>query len=76
MPRPMEYQHASEDFDRFLCRVIDETDLTTRNQAYTTTQGVLYAFRCRLTLKNSIIFAGVLPPILRAIFVVDWDLDV
>lgn len=75
MPRPVEYQHASEDFDRFLCELIDQTGLTTRNQAYTTAQGVLYAFRRRLILKDAIRFAGVLPPILRAIFVADWKVD-
>jgi uncharacterized protein (DUF2267 family) len=75
MPRPMEYQHASEEFDRFLCKVIDLTGLTTRNQAYTTVQGVLYAFRRRLVLKDAIRFAGVLPPIVRAIFVANWDLE-
>jgi len=75
MPRPMEYQHASDDFDRFLSKVIEQTGLTTRNQAYTTVQGVLYAFRRRLPLKDAILFAGVLPPILRAIFVADWDPD-
>ncbi|MFG1403805.1 DUF2267 domain-containing protein [Xanthobacter sediminis] len=75
MPRPIEYQHASEDFDRFLCKLIEQTELATRNQAYTTVQGVLYAFRRRLTLKDAIRFAGVLPPILRAIFVADWNVD-
>ncbi|WP_234050584.1 MULTISPECIES: DUF2267 domain-containing protein [unclassified Xanthobacter] len=75
MPRPFEYQHASEDFDRFLCKLIEQTELATRNQAYTTVQGVLYAFRRRLTLKDAIRFAGVLPPILRAIFVADWNVD-
>lgn len=75
MPRPIEYQRASEEFDRFLCELMDQTGLATRNQAYTTVQGVLYAFRRRLTLKDAIRFAGVLPPILRAIFVADWNVD-
>jgi len=75
MPRPIEYRHASDDFERFLCMEIDQTGLTTRNQAYTTTQGVLYVFRRHLTLKDAIMFAGVMAPSLRAIFVADWDLD-
>ncbi len=75
MPRPIEYQHSSDDFDRFLCKLIEQTGLTTRNQAYTTAQAVLYVFRRRLALKDAIRFAGVLPPILRAIFVADWDVD-
>jgi uncharacterized protein (DUF2267 family) len=36
-------------------------------------QGVLQVFRRRLGLKGAIRFANVLPPILRAIFVDDWD---
>ncbi|MBY6243288.1 DUF2267 domain-containing protein [Methylosinus sp. Sm6] len=73
MPIPMEYQHASEAFDRFLRLVIERTGLTTRNQAYTTAQGVLLAFRRRLDIHDAIRFAGALPPVLRALFVADWD---
>lgn len=36
-------------------------------------QGVLQTFRRRLTLPEAIRFAGVLPPVLRAIFVADWN---
>jgi len=46
---PMEYQHASEDFDRFLRMVIDVSGLPTRNQAYTMVQAVL---RHRLDVGN------------------------
>ena len=73
MPMPMAYQHASEEFERFLRLVIERSGLTTRNQAYTTTQGVLLTFRRRLEIHDAIRFAGVLPPVLRAIFVADWD---
>ena len=38
-------------------------------------QGVLLTFRRRLTLSDAIRFAGILPPMLRAIFVADWDVD-
>ena len=38
-------------------------------------QGVLYAFRARLDLKEAVRFAGELPAVLRAIFVADWDTD-
>lgn len=75
MPIPVEYQHASDDFHRFLRRVMEESGLSTSNQAYTTVQGVLYAFRRRLSVKQAILFAGVLRPIVRAIFVADWDVD-
>jgi uncharacterized protein (DUF2267 family) len=67
----MDYQHASEEFERFLRAVVENTGLATRNQAYTTAEGVLRAFRRRLDIRQAIAFAGVLPPVLRAIFVAD-----
>ncbi|MBG0809274.1 DUF2267 domain-containing protein [Methylosinus sp. H3A] len=73
MPIPMDYQHASEEFERFLRLVVERSGLTTRNQAYTTAQSVLLTFRRRLEMRDAIRFAGVLPPVLRAIFVADWD---
>jgi uncharacterized protein (DUF2267 family) len=36
-------------------------------------QGVLQAFRRRLDIKDAILFAGILPVGLRALFVADWD---
>ena len=73
MPMPMELQRASQEFEAYLADTRETTGLTTRNQIYTTTQGVLHSFRRRLDLDEAIRFAGVLPPILRAIFVADWD---
>ncbi|ARN80388.1 DUF2267 domain-containing protein [Methylocystis bryophila] len=75
MPMPMEYQYASEEFERFLRDAIDASGLTTRNQVYTMTQGVLRVFRRRLDVGDALRFANVLPPVLRAIFVADWDLN-
>lgn len=75
MPMPLDYQHASEDFERFLREVITRTGLSTRNQAFTTVQAVLLAFRRRLDLRDALRFAQKLPPLLRAIFVADWDVD-
>ncbi|MFG1401117.1 DUF2267 domain-containing protein [Xanthobacter sediminis] len=73
MPIPMDLQHASEDFERFLGDARDTAGLATRNQAYTMVEGVLRAFRRRLPLEDAIRFASVLPPVVRAIFVADWD---
>ncbi len=73
MPIPMEIQHASEEFEAFLVDARDRSGLATRNQTYTMTQGVLQAFRRRLSVADAIRFAGVLPPVLRAIFVADWN---
>jgi|SRR5579883_777377 len=70
---PMELQHASADFERFLADAKELSGLATRNQVYTMVQGVLQVFRRRLDLEDAIRFANVLPPLLRAIFVADWD---
>lgn len=75
MTIPMDIQHAGEDFERFLADARDAAGLATRNQTYTMVEGVLLVFRRRLGMKDAIRFAGVLPPILRAIFVAHWDLD-
>ncbi len=71
----MEIQHATEYFERFMIDARDNAHLTTRNQTYTMIQGVLIAFRKRLDYRQAIGFANVLPPVLRAIFVADWNLD-
>lgn len=73
MPMPMEYRQASRDFDRFMEDLKAVSMLRTSHQAYTMLQAVLQAFRCRLTVQEAIEFADVLPPVLRAIFVSDWD---
>ncbi|MEP9366134.1 DUF2267 domain-containing protein [Xanthobacter sp. VNH20] len=75
MPIPLALQHASEDFERFLADARDGAGLATRNQTYTMVEGVLRTFRRRLTPAEAIRFAQVLPPVLRAIFVSDWDLS-
>ncbi|WP_306029800.1 DUF2267 domain-containing protein [Stappia sp. MMSF_3263] len=75
MTIPAEYSNASVVFDRFLEDARDRAGLATRNQTYTMVQGVLQVFRARLELEEAIRFAGVLPPLLRAIFIADWDLD-
>ena len=37
-------------------------------------EGALRTFRRRLSVEDAIRFANILPPVLRAIFVADWDL--
>jgi uncharacterized protein (DUF2267 family) len=73
MTVPNEYRRASADFDALLAAIAEEAGLATRHQAYTTLQGVLLAFRRRLTAQEGILFVQVLPPMLRALFVMDWD---
>lgn len=73
MPMPQDYQTASQIFDRILEQVKDELSLATRNQAYTTLQAVLFVFRRRLTPDQVLQFADILPAMIRAIFVADWE---
>jgi uncharacterized protein (DUF2267 family) len=75
MTIPMEFQHASAEFEAFLRDAQEASGLTTRNQTYTMVQAVFQTFRHRLEVQDAIRFAGVLPPVLRALFVTDWDPD-
>ncbi|WP_137128817.1 DUF2267 domain-containing protein [Rhizobium sp. FY34] len=73
MPIPMEYHHATAQFEAFMADLLDISMLATRHQGYTMLQAVLQVFRRRLTLDEAIQFANLLPAVLRAIFVSDWD---
>lgn len=73
MTVPLEYKNASRDFQKFLNDALDASGLTTTNQVYTMVEGVLQCFRRRLEIEDAILFASVLPPVLRSIFVGDWD---
>jgi uncharacterized protein (DUF2267 family) len=74
MPMPMDYQHASEQFEKYLQEARKRSGLATRNQVYTMTQAVFQTFRRRLSVNDALSFANVLPPVLRAVFVADWDI--
>lgn len=73
MPVPAEYQRATDHFFAFLVDARDAASLQTTNQSYTMVQGVLQTFRRRLSLADAVRFAGVLPAVVRAVFVADWD---
>jgi len=75
MPVPPEYQRASQDFYEFLQDAKEVSGLETTHQVYTMVQGFLQAFRRRLDIKEAVLFAGVLPSVLRAIFIADWNTD-
>lgn len=75
MPIPSEYQRASLDFDKFMVDARDMAGLATTNMAWNMVVGVLHTFRHRLNAKDAVRFAHVLPPVLRAIFVADWNTD-
>ena len=75
MPVPPEYQRARDDFYAFLVDARDKAGLATTHQAYTMVEGVLHTFRRRLEIHEAIRFAGVLPPLLRAVFTGDWNTE-
>ncbi len=75
MPIPAEYARASDQFYDFLVDARDAADLGSTHQAYTMVQGVLQVFRRRLDTSQAIRFSSVLPPLLKALFVSDWDLS-
>jgi len=73
MTIPFEYQHASLAFEQFMLDARDISGLNTTNMAWNMVVGVLHTFRRRLPVQDALRFADVLPPVLRAIFVADWD---
>ena len=75
MTMPGEYRRASVDFDAYIDDVRAETLIDSRNAVYTITQGVFQTFRRRLNVADALRFADVLSPVLRAIFVADWNPD-
>ena len=72
MPMPWTYRHSSKEFSAFLEDVKEEMSLQSDNSTYTAVEGVLLVFRRRLTCRRTA--ASVLPSVLRAIFVEDWDI--
>ncbi|WP_418591502.1 DUF2267 domain-containing protein [Ponticoccus sp. (in: a-proteobacteria)] len=70
---PWTYRHASREWRAFLDDVKDRMCLESDNMAYTAVDAVLQVFRRRLTAREGLEFASVLPSVLRAIFVHSWD---
>ena len=75
MPVPSEYERASARFYEYLVDARDTAGLWSTHVTYTMTQGVFQVFRRRLSTKDAIAFANVLPICLRALFVTDWNPD-
>ncbi|SFI20539.1 DUF2267 domain-containing protein [Jannaschia pohangensis] len=73
MPMPWTYRHSSKEWRAFLDDVKERMSLESDNMAYTAVDAVFQVFRCRLTAQEGLEFASVLPCVLRAIFVQDWD---
>ena len=73
---PWTYRHASKEFRAFLDDAKDRMGLASDNRAYTAVDAVFQVFRRRLAAQEGVDFASVLPCVLRAIFIKDWDVTV
>lgn len=67
------YRHASRERRAFLADAKDRMGLASENMAYTAVDGVLQVFRCRRSASKTLDFASILPSVLRAIFLHQWD---
>lgn len=75
MPMPWTYRQATREWQAFLAEAKAAMNLDSDNATFTAVEGVLRTYRRRLTPQQSIDFAQVLPSVLRALFVADWQLD-
>ena len=75
MPMPWTYRQATREWRAFLADAQDAIGTPTDNTTSTAVEGTLRAFRRRLTAQQAIDFAQILPAVLRALFVADWDLS-
>ena len=73
MPMPWTYRHASKEWRAFLDDVRERMSLESDNMTYTAVDAVFQVFRRRLNAQEGLEFASVLPSVLRAIFVANWD---
>ena len=71
---PYTYRHASQEWRAYLAGLRDATLIASDNVLYTGTEAVLHAFRARLPAAQALAFADLLPCVLRAIFVANWDI--
>jgi uncharacterized protein (DUF2267 family) len=70
---PLAYEDATRRFRLLLRDARDAAGLVTTNQSFTMVEAVLRTFRRRLDVADALAFANVLPPLVRALFVADWD---
>lgn len=75
MPMPWTYRQATREWQAFLIDAKNAMELTSDHSTFTAIEGVLRAFRCRLTPQQAIDFAQVLPSVVRALFVANWQLE-
>ena len=70
---PMEIAYASRQFLELLAALKRTAYLETHTQCYAMLRAVLHEFRRYLTIPQALALADALPPIVRAIFVEDWQ---
>ena len=75
MTVPTRYSRASNQFEAFMREAQLNMDTATRHQTYQGVYGTLVVFRRRLTTQQVVDFAAVLPAVLSAIFVSDWNVS-
>ena len=73
MTLPFEYQNPTLQFETFMADARDCAGLATTNMAWNMVVGVLHAFRNRLAVNEALAFSAVLPPVVRALFIEDWN---
>lgn len=74
MPMPWTFRHPGKEWSLFLDDIRDVLGTPSANVAYTAAEGVLHAFRARLTTQQALDFAQCLPAVPRALFVQGWTL--
>ena len=75
MPMPWTYRHPETEWRGFLEDIRDILDTPSSNVAYTAAEGVLTAFRRRLTPQEVLEFADTLPSVIRALFLQGWRME-
>lgn len=75
MPMPWTYRHPETEWRGFLEDIREILDTPSSNVAYTAAEGVLTAFRHRLTPEEALAFADALPCVIRALFVQGWRME-
>lgn len=72
---PWTYRHPEKEWHGFLEDIREILGTPSSNVAYTAAEGVLIAFRCRLTPVQVMEFADDLPCVVRALFLQGWRLQ-
>lgn len=73
MTVPIDYTQASAQFGDFMIDLREALGMQTTHQAWGALLGVFDTFRRRLQPEDALAFAKALPPLLRAVFVRDWN---